>query len=125
MREWGASDADIQAQYEQWAAALAARAAAARYEHGVWRTPEGELLSYDVLPCNAQAWAVFRSLATQWETPGAMGGRCTVPLTDVDIAVRRMVPQREQADCWGRLQLMITVARNERIEQLDRERTRR
>lgn len=125
MREWGASDADIQATYEQWAAALAERAADARYEAGVWRTPLGELLGYDVLPANQWAWAVFRSLGSQWEMPGAMGGRCTVPLADVDIAVRRMVPRAQQADCWGRLQLLITVARNERIEQIERERTRK
>lgn len=122
MRELGASEDDIDARRAQWDADLAERAGTARYECGAWRTEAGELLSIDVLPENRDAWQVFVALGSQWESPGSFGGRCCVPLTDVDVALRMMVPRARREDAFDRLRVLLAVARNCRLEEIDRTR---
>lgn len=82
------------------------------------RNPAPEPL--EVHPENVDAFRVFWALRAQWEMPGAHGGRCTVPFSDVDVAIRQL-RVRTPRDCFRRVSVMLLAARKVLIERHNRE----
>lgn len=72
----------------------------------------GDGEGWEVLPENCEAFVVFVSLSGQWEQPGLGGGRCTIPLTEVETAIAMCeVPKARRRDCFRRVQVLMNAAR--------------
>ena len=99
MRAMGAPADVIAAKVAEWAA----------------RNPPPEPI--EVFPENVDAFRVFWLLRTQWEQPGS--ARCTVPFTDIDIAIKRL-RVRKPRDCFERIGTMLLAARKVLIERHNR-----
>jgi hypothetical protein len=88
------------------------------YRNGAWRTPAGELLSIEIFPENRGAWLVFKACESQWETPGAMGGRWALPFNAVESAMRIMgVPRAARPETFAAVRVLIEHARSKFIER--------
>lgn len=123
MRRVGASEADLACRQQEFEESLAEDWEHARYTCGAWRTPAGELLAVEVLPENRIAWAVFCACHTQWDLPGAWGGECRLPWTEVEATMRLMeVPSRLLADTFGRVRLLVEHAREPLMDRMRAER---
>lgn len=118
MERYGAARKDIDAVYRAFLEQLERDWQKAVYRNGAWRTPAGELLSIEVLPENRGAWAVFQACASQWESPGAMGGRWTLPFDAVESAMRMMdVPRGVRAETFNAVRVLVEHARAKLIER--------
>lgn len=118
MERYGASRADLDARLHQFLEQLEERWRDAVYRNGAWRSQAGELLSIEVLPENRTAWMVFRACESQWESPGAMGGRWAVPFGAVESAMRLMgVPRASWPETFAAVRLLIEHARAKFIER--------
>jgi hypothetical protein len=118
MERYGASRKDIDAVHRAFLEQLDKDWQQAVYRNGAWRTPAGELLSIEVLPENRGAWAVFQACTSQWESPGAMGGRYALPFNAVESAMRMMgVPRTARAELFAAVRVLIEHARSKFIER--------
>ena len=98
MRAAGAPEAIIRKARLDWLAKL----------------PENPLV--EVFPENIAAFRVLLATGNQWETPGLHGGRLTLPLGEIDVAMRRLdVPDSE----FLRILVMVRAAREVKVEQFD------
>lgn len=118
MEQYGASRADLDARRRQFLEQLEDRWRGAVYRNGAWRSQAGELLSIEILPENRLAWSVFRACESQWESPGAMGGRWALPFGAVESAMRMMgVPRADQPETFAAVRVLIEHARAKFIER--------
>lgn len=118
MRRMGASEPDIAKRREAFVEAVEALWAEAVYRDGVWRSRGGELLAWEVLPENAAAWRVFQACESQWEVPGAFGGRCTLPFTALEATLRMLrVPRALWADTFDACRVLISAGRAKLMER--------
>lgn len=118
MERYGASRKDIDAVRLAFLEQLDKDWQHAVYRNGAWRSQAGELLSIEVLPENRGAWAVFQACTSQWEAPGAMGGRWALPFNAVESAMRMMdVPRAVRAELFAAVRVLIEHARAKFIER--------
>lgn len=118
MERLGASRKDLDAVCRAFLEQLDQDWRHAVYRNGAWRSQAGELLSIEVLPENRGAWAVFQACTSQWETPGAMGGRWALPFGAVESAMRMMdVPRAARAETFAAVRVLIEHARSKLIER--------
>lgn len=104
MREWRASKREIERQRRQWLAVQ----------------PESDT-TFEIFPTNVTAFRVFIALRTKWELPGAFGGRCTVPSTEIESTMH-MMGIADTTDTFNRVSILIDAARPILIEKIERER---
>jgi Phage related hypothetical protein (DUF1799) len=104
MRGMGAPDPVIDAARKQWEA----------------RQEERTLI--EVYPENIQAFRILQATGGQWEMPGAFGGRCALPLTEIEACMRLLQIQVTQ-DLSLRVMTMVHSARKVFLERIDRERS--
>lgn len=75
-----------------------------------WEKQQPEYPFVEVYPENIAAFAVFITMGNQWEYPSAMGGRLTLPLTEIRACIEGLgVP--DPHDTFRRVTRMADGAR--------------
>lgn len=119
MRDARVDEKALDEYRRQFEAHVAALWNGAVYRDGVWRSPAGELLAIDVLPENLLAWAVFRACQSQWDRPGGFSGKCGLPWTQVEAAMRLMgIPSTLRPDTFLRVRVLVEYGRERLIERM-------
>ncbi len=77
--------------------------------------PENEE-HFEIYPENCVAFKVFWSLRDEWERAGAMGGRFTIPRTDMQSTIH-MMGVVDVTDTFERVAIMVRAARPFLIER--------
>ena len=74
----------------------------------------------EVYPENIPAFLVLLSTATDWEYPGAMGGKLTLPKSEI-IACMTMLEMAITKENSLRIMTIVRAAREVKIAQYNRE----
>ncbi len=119
MQEGGADEKTLARYRTQFEEQVAALWISAVYRNGAWRSAAGELLAIDVLPENLLAWAVFRCCQSQWDMPGGFSGKCGLPWTEVEAAMRMMeIPRSMRFQVFIGVRVLVEHARVKLIERM-------
>jgi hypothetical protein len=83
-----------------------------------WEEQQEEKPTIEVYPENIPAFQILQATADQWEIPGAFGGRCALPLTEIEAAMR-LLGMEITPNLSLRVITMVRAARQVRLAQVE------
>ncbi len=85
-----------------------------------WEARQEHRSQIEVYPENIQAFRILQATGGQWEMPGAFGGRCALPLTEIE-ACMRLLQIPITVDLSLRVMAMVRSARAVFVARIERE----